>query len=296
MNILISGASGLIGSAVLQRFRGSGHQVARLVRRAPIGPGEVEWNMDRLEAKSLMPFDAVIHLAGKTVAGRWNDYAKKQIIESRVRGTTSVAQAVGEARKFYGRPNVLISASAIGYYGSQGDERLTEDSGRGRGFLADVAEAWESATASATQAGVRVVMPRIGLVLSRKGGALAKMLPLFRLGLAGKIGSGHQYWSWITLDDVVRVIEFALNSSISGPVNAVAPNPVTNEQFTKTLAAVLHRPAVFPLPAFMARVMFAEAADELMLSSQFVLPKKLQEAGFEFRDTELKPALENVLR
>lgn len=298
MKILVSGASGLIGSAAVHHFTKQGHQASALVRDPrKAKPGDVPWSPERpLTPDALSPFDAVIHLAGKTVAGRWTEKSKAEIRESRVQGTRVIAEAVAQAFRSGGRPRALVSASAIGYYGSRGDEVLTEDSRSGNGFLADISREWESATEVATRAGVRVVLPRIGVVLSTRGGALAKMLPAFRMGVAGRIGSGHQYWSWITLADLVRVIEFALvDERVSGPVNAVAPQAATNAEFTKTLAAVLHRPALFPLPAYVARLAFGAMADELMLSSQRVEPTKLNALGFKFEDGDLRSALERVL-
>ena len=299
MKILVSGSSGLIGSAAVHHLTKQGHQVSALVRDPrKAKPGDVPWSPQRpLAPDALSPFDAVIHLAGKTVAGRWTEKSKAEIRESRARGTRVIAEAVAQAFRSGGCPRVLVSASAIGYYGSRGDEMLTEESRAGNGFLAETGREWESATGAAGHAGVRVVMPRIGLVLSTRGGALAKMLPAFRMGVAGRIGSGHQYWSWITLDDLVRVMEFALvDERVSGAVNAVAPEATTNAEFTKVLASVLHRPALFPLPAYVARLAFGAMADELLLSSQRVEPAKLNALGFKFQDADLRSALERVLR
>lgn len=258
---------------------------------------DVLWSPQKpLEPGHLATFDAVIHLAGKTVAGRWSEAAKREIRESRVGGTTVVAKAVAEAFRATGKPRALISASAIGYYGSRGEEVLTEQSARGSGFLADVCCEWEDATKVARDAGVRVVTPRIGLVLSTLGGALPKMLPVFRLGVAGKIGNGRQWWGWISLEDIVRVIEFALvNDLVRGPLNAVAPAVATNEEFTKVLAKELRRPAIVSMPAFVARAAFGTAAEELMLSSQRVKPAMLEELGFNFVDAELAGALKRML-
>lgn len=297
MKILISGSSGLIGSAVAARLRDKQYSIGRLVRSAPMRALDVQWSTNSpLDPAKFSQFDAVIHLAGKTVAGRWSDSAKREIRESRVAGTKNIATAIAESFRKTGKPRAMISASAIGCYGDRGEEVLTEQSARGTGFLADVCREWEGATEAASKAGVRVAMPRIGLVLDSQGGALAKMLPVFRLGVAGKIGSGQQWWSWISLDDVVRVFEFALvNDLVNGPINTVAPEPVTNEQFTRTLGRVLRRPTVFTMPAFAARAAFGAAAEELILSSQRVKPAVLEKSKFTFHDRELEPALRRML-
>jgi uncharacterized protein (TIGR01777 family) len=282
----------------VSKLRAAGHNVARLVRRGAQAQGaDIEWHPGHpLEPEALFAYDAVVHLAGRSVAGRWTEAVREEILKSRVAGTRTISTAVAQAFRQTGKPRTLISASAIGYYGSRGDEVLTEKSGSGNGFLAHVAEQWEAATWTAEQAGVRVVMPRLGLVLSWEGGALGRMLPMFRLGLGGKIGNGRQYWSWVTLDDTVRAIEYLLRDKIvSGPVNVVAPNPVTNAEFTRTLAKVIHRPAFFPLPAGVARLAFGAMADELLLASQRVKPMVLEKSGFRFKDTQLRKALERVL-
>ncbi len=294
MRILISGSSGLVGREAAALLVSEGHSVGRLVRPGTVPrEGDVPWTPGHeLAAPSLKNVDAVIHLAGQTVAGRWGEKQKRLIRESRIEPTTALAGSIANSFKQYGKPAVFLSASAIGYYGSRGDEILTEESAPGHGFLAGVCREWEAATGPARQAGVRTVMPRIALVLSEKGGALAKMLPAFRIGLAGRIGSGRQWWSWISLEDLVRSFTFAVaNPTIAGAYNAAAPSPVTNADFTRTLAAVLHRPALFPMPAQVARLIFRSAADELMLSSQRVTPAKLEAAGFKFKDAELKTAL-----
>jgi uncharacterized protein len=238
-----------------------------------------------------------LHLAGRTVAGRWTGKVKAEIRESRVPATAALARSIATSYKQFGKPATFISASAIGYYGSRGDEILTEQSPAGHGFLCEVCRQWEAAADPAREAGVRVAHPRIGVVLSERGGALAKMLLPFRLGLGGRIANGHQWWSWISLDDLVSIIVFTItNENVSGAINATSPTPVTNAEFTKTLAAVLHRPAIFPVPAFATKLIFSEqGAEEMLLASQRVAPRKLEELGFQFRDHELKPALTRML-
>ena len=248
MNIFVTGASGLIGSALTTRLRADGHHVTSLVRGTPKA-GEAQWIPgQRLDPALFAEADAVVHLAGKNVATRWTAKAKQELFDSRVKGTKTISDAVAEAFRRTERPSVLISASAIGYYGIRGDEILTEDSTPGSGFLRDICVAWEGAAQSAKEAGVRVVHPRIGVVLSKHGGALGKMLPIFRLGGGGKLGDGRQWWSWIAIDDVVGAIVFALqNAQVNGPVNLATPNPVRNDEFTRVLGEVLHRPTLFPV-------------------------------------------------
>jgi uncharacterized protein (TIGR01777 family) len=237
---------------------------------------------------------AVVHLAGESIAGgRWTAERKKKIVESRLVGTQNLAESIAKVTR---RPAVLVSASAIGYYGDRGDEVLTESSSSGSGFLAQVASGWEAATEPAARAGVRVVAPRIGVVLAGQGGALPKMALPFRFGLGGRVGSGKQWMSWITLDDLVRLLVYAVtNELIRGPVNAVSPQSVTNAEFTRTLARVLHRPAIFPAPAFAVRLVLGEMADELLLASQRVEPKVAMESGFRFQYPQLETALGHAL-
>ncbi|MFI5090507.1 MAG: TIGR01777 family oxidoreductase [Terriglobales bacterium] len=289
MQVLVSGSSGLVGSALVTALEGAGHSVVRLVRRPP-GANEI-----RLDPAKSPPegFDAVVHLAGESIAGRWTAEKKARIRDSRVQGTGTLAAALARTGR---PPKVMVSASAIGIYGDRGDEALREESAPGSDFLAQVSQQWEAATEPAAQAGIRVVSLRIGVVLSSRGGALGRMLIPFRMGAGGRIGSGSQWMSWITLDDVVGVIQHALAAdSLRGPVNTVAPNPVTNAQFTRALGQVLHRPAIFPLPAFMVRLMFGEMGEALLLGSQLVDSGKLVASGFRFRHPELKPALEAIL-
>jgi len=298
----VSGSHGLIGSELVVRLRASGHEPVRLVRSGAAGLGEVGWDIGagRVDPGALEGVAAVVHLAGEGIAAhRWSAGHKRRVLESRVEGTRLLAQAVAAAEP---RPSVLVSGSAVGYYGDRGDEELTEESEGGLGFLADVCRDWEAATAPAQDAGVRVVHLRSGIVLSPKGGALAKQLPLFRLGLGGRLGSGRQWMSWISLDDEVGAVLHALGQSgsegrqVSGAVNATAPAPVTNAELTRTLARVLHRPAVARVPATaLAAVMGSEMAREMLLAGQRVTPAKLTATGYGFRHTELEPALRQLL-
>jgi uncharacterized protein len=291
--ILVSGASGPIGKALLPALASEGHAVVRLVRKPWSSDGEIQWDASQpLAPDTISGFDTVIHLAGETIAGRWTDAKKQRILDTRVEGTRHLAQAAAQARS---RPKSFISASAIGYYGSRGDEVLREDSGSGNGFLAEVCRHWEGATRDAADAGIRTVHTRFGLVLSTEGGALPKMLLPFRLGLGGRVGSGQQWWSWVAIEDLVGAILHALNHDLNGAVNVVAPNPVTNIKFTRILANVLSRPAIFPMPAFAARLAFGQMGDELLLASQRVQPAKLQAGNYQFRFTELKRCLESLL-
>ncbi len=296
MKVLISGASGLVGGALVPHWTAAGHTVLRLVRGKTPGEGEIGWDPreGKLEPSDLEGVDAVVHLAGENIAsGRWTAARKREIRDSRVRGTRLVAEALAKCER---APRVLVAASAIGFYGNRGEEELTEDSESGEGFLAEVCREWEEASGAAREHGIRVVNARIGVVMSKKGGALKKMLMPFRLGLGGRIGSGRQSMSWISLDDLVLVLDRVLNDdSLSGPVNAVSPNPVSNAEFTRTLGRALGRPTIFPMPAFAARLAFGEMGDELLLSSQRVVPRKLLDAGFEFRYPALEDALRHVL-
>jgi len=270
--------------------------VTRLVRGASIGRDEAAWDPVRglAEPSRLDGTDAVVHLAGANIAaGRWTPTRKAEIRQSRVEGTRSLCDALARLAH---PPRVLVSASAVGYYGDRGAETLTEDSPGGTGFLADVCRAWEAATDPASQAGIRVVNLRFGMILTPAGGALAKMLLPFKLGAGGRIGGGEQFMSWIALDDAIGAIHHALGQeSVRGPVNAVAPAPVSNTDFTCTLARVLRRPALFPLPAFAARLLFGEMADALLLGGARVVPARLQAAGYGFRFPELEGALRHLL-
>ena len=256
----------------------------------------ITWDPEKgiIDNDDLENFDAVVHLAGEPIVGRWTAAKKKRILESRVRGTLLLCESL---RQLHSRPLVLVSASAVGFYGNRADQALDEESSAGSLFLSDVAKAWEEATEPAKRHGIRVVNLRIGFVLSKSGGGLAKMLRPFKFGVGGRVGSGRQYLSWIALDDVVGAISHAiLSDTLRGPVNAVAPHPVTNREFTKALGSALGRPTIFPLPAFVARIMFGEVADNLLLASARVQPARLLAGGYQFRFPELKPALRQVLR
>jgi uncharacterized protein (TIGR01777 family) len=297
MHILVTGSTGLIGSTLVPFLTTGGHQVTRLVRTAPRpGATEVYWQPETgsIATPGLEGLDAVVHLAGENIAaGRWSAEKKARIRDSRVQGTRVLCDALAQ---LVNPPKVLVSASAVGYYGDRGAEVLREESRPGRDFLADVCRAWEAATAPAAQRGIRVVNLRFGMVLSAAGGALAKMLFPFKMGVGGIVGSGQQYMSWIALDDVIGAIHHALiTDTLHGPVNAVAPNPVINAVFTKTLGRVLRRPTLVPLPAFAARAAFGEMADALLLASTRVEPAKLQDTHYTFRYPELEGALRHVL-
>ncbi len=294
MKILVSGSHGLVGEAVINFFADE-HEVFRLVR-ASARAGEIEWhpNNDQIDAAQLEGFDAVINLAGENIAaGRWTDDQKRKIRDSRVNGTHLLSEALAKLKQ---KPKVFLCASATGIYGDRGDETLDEQSDSGGGFLAGVCREWEQATAPAMQAGVRTVNLRFGPILAREGGMLAKLLTPFKMGMGGKVGSGKQYISWVAIDDAVDAIKLALrNESLRGPLNIVSPNPVTNEVFTKTLGHVLSRPTALAMPAFAVRLAFGEMADEMLLTSQRVLPKKLTDAGYEFQQPELEGALRKHL-
>lgn len=292
--VAISGATGLVGKALSGLLQSQGSKVIALTRREGSNyDNSILWDPEKgiLNPSRLESVDTVIHLAGENIAGgRWNATMKNRILNSRVHGTRNIVASLGRIEK---RPRTLISASAIGYYGDRGEKILDESAAAGDGFLADVCQKWEAEAMAAEKLGIRVVCVRVGVVLSPKGGALTKMLVPFKLGAGGIIGSGRQYWSWIGLHDLTRIFAFcASNTDLSGPVNAVSPNAMTNHDFTKVLGQVLHRPTVFPLPGFMARVMLGEMADELLLSSTRVVPGKLQKAGFEFHQPGLKECLE----
>lgn len=296
MRILISGSHGLVGEALIRALETGGHDIYRLVRHAPNSESEIEWSPDRysIAISRIEGFDAVYHLAGESIAsGRWNDEKKKKIRESRTKGTKLLSDALANLAQ---PPKTLISASAIGYYGDRGDELLSETSPPGKDFLADVCVEWEKATEHAQEKGVRVVNTRFGIILDKEGGALAKMLPPFRMGIGGRIGDGKQWMSWIALDDVIGALQFALtNDGLSGPVNFVAPNPVTNAEFTKALGRALSRPTFFPIPEFGVRLAFGEMADALLLSSQRVEPAKLAVSTYQFAYSNLESALRSVL-
>lgn len=297
MDIAITGASGLIGRALIDALRADGHRPVRLVRTAP-KPGDdaIYWDpvAGTIDADSLEGIDAVVHLAGEGIAERrWSPEQKRRILDSRVDGTTLLSTTLAGLER---RPKVLLSGSAIGIYGDRGDEQLTEASTPGDIFLSEVCKAWESATASAEAAGIRVAHLRTGIVLDASGGALAKTLPLFKLGLGGRLGSGSQWWSWISIDDEVDAIRFLLDADVSGPVNLTAPTPVTNAEFTKVLGQVLGRPTLFPVPKFGPKVLLgSELAEQLLFTSARVLPSVLTDAGYTFTTPDLEAGLRKVL-
>lgn len=297
MKILISGSTGLIGSALVPFLRSQGHMVVPLVRGAPSEHQvSVAWNpaMGLYFMPDFEGFDVVINLSGENIASaRWTEEKKKRILESRVNSTHILSTCLA---KLENPPKVFINASAVGYYGDQGSEELTEESGVGQGFLADVCKQWEDATRPAQERGIRTVMPRFGVVLAPDGGALAKMLIPFKLGFGGALGSGKQYMSWISIDDLLKIILFIINDEIlSGPVNVVSPNPVTNAAFTKILGKVLNRPTFLNVPEAILKLIFGEMAEEMFLNSIKALPKKLLHAGYTFSYPDLEGAIRKLL-
>jgi len=296
MKILISGSHGLVGSALAKALQQSGDEVLSLVRGKASSSNQIEWDPKQglLSLDSIEGLDTVVHLAGEAIAeGRWSDEKKQRIRDSRVQGTRLLAEKVAAMAS---PPRVFVSASAIGFYGNRGDELLTEQSTAGRDFLADVCVEWERATEAVQARGIRTVLARFGIILSTKGGALAKMLPPFRMGVGGRVGNGKQWMSWIALEDVVAgLLHVMKTESVKGAVNFVAPNPVTNAEFTKKLGNALSRPTIFPIPVFGIRLAFGEMADALLLSSQRVKPAVLEASGFEFQYVELSNALKAIL-
>lgn len=295
LTVVVSGATGLIGTVLVSRLRAQGHTVRRLVRQVrSVQPGDIVWDpsRDTLDVRALAGSDAIVHLAGSPIAVRWTEVRKREIRASRLRSTELIARSVAALDV---KPRVMLSGSAVGYYGDRGDELLNERSAPGVDFLGSLAREWEAATAPITDAGVRVVLLRTGIVLSTQGGALAKLLPPFHLGLGGPIGSGRQWMSWIALDDQVRAMEHALfTDSMQGPVNLSAPNPVTNAEFVTTLGRVLGRPALLPLPAFAVELLYGEMARATILAGQRAVPAALVSAGFAFRWPKLEDALRSV--
>jgi len=292
MRILVSGTSGLIGSRLVLTLEANrAHEVYRLVRRPAGSNREIVWD-SRLQAHQVRGFDAVIHLAGETIMGRWTASKKARILQSRTTTTSQLAQALATADI---RPRSFLVASAIGYYGAQGTDVLMEDSPPGQGFLSQVCQQWEASAEPARRAGIRVAHLRFGMVLTPEGGALRTMLLPFRLGLGGRVGSGEQWMSWMALDDVVAAIVFTLGAeSLAGPVNIVTPNPVTNAEFTRALGRALHRPTLFPLPAAVVKVILGEMGQALLLSSQRAVPSKLESSGHRFLHPELDEALRSM--
>lgn len=296
MKIMVTGATGLVGSRLVPLLKQEGHEVVTLTRRTPRSSTERQWDPGGiLPAGTLQGIEVIVHLAGENIGdGRWTAAKKQRIRDSRVVGTRLLAEAAAATG---GAVKAFLCASAIGFYGHRGNEELTEASPVGSGFLAEVCRDWEAATEPARQAGVRVVQLRMGVVLSAAGGALAKMLLPFKMGVGGVVGSGSQYMSWLTVDEAARIYAFAVqHPDLQGPVNAVAPQAVTNTEFTKALGRVLHRPTVFPLPAFAARLAFGEMADELLLGSTRVIPTRLQVAGYQFQSPEIESALTTAIR
>ena len=296
MQVLISGASGFIGRALTPALIAAGHEPVALVRRA-VGANAVEWNpRGPLDPAKLAGADAIVHLAGKNIAGIWTKKFKQEVLESRALGTRTLAHAAAESYRRSGQPRIFISAAGISYYGDRGDELLTEESLSGQGFLAEVSRQWEGATAAASEAGMRVVNLRIGIVLARDGGALKPMLTPFRLGLGGRIGSGKQFWSWIAFDDVIGVALFALhNDSLRGPVNTVGPAPVRNQELVRILGEELHRPTMLPFPAWAVGMLLGQMGEELLLTSIRAEPAKLKAAGYRFLYPDLRDAIQRAL-
>ncbi len=296
-NVLISGAAGFIGTHLTELLVANGYRVKILTRSSRVSQENVlYWSPEKgkVALDELEDLHAVVHLAGENIAGRWTDQKRAKIERSRVEGTRLLAESLAKLDK---KPEVLIAASAIGYYGDRGDEILTEHSSAGTGFLADVGVKWEHATKAAEEAGIRVCNLRIGLVLGTDGGALEKMLIPFKFGLGGQIGDGSQYWSWISIDDVVGIIYYLIqNQGMEGPVNAVAPNAVTNEEFTRALGRVLGRPTIFPVPGFVVRGLLGKMADETILASTRVVPQKLLDSGYKFKYTDLDDTLISLLK
>jgi uncharacterized protein (TIGR01777 family) len=294
VRIVVSGASGLLGSALVPALEADGHEILRLVRRPPADRGEVEWDPaeKRINPQPLVGVEAAVNLSGATIGRRWTASRKAEILASRVDSTGLLAETLARLDPL---PATLVSAGGIGIYGDRADEMLTEESKLGEGFLAEVGRAWEAAAEPARTAGIRTVSFRQGVVLTRRGGILGRLLTPFRLGLGGRVGSGRQWWSWVTLGDLVEAYRFALASDLSGAVNLGSPNPATASQFTKALGRALSRPTVFPFPAFAARAVFGEMGEEALLGSQRALPSALLEAGFRFEHSTLDGALAHAL-
>ncbi len=296
MDVIVTGSSGLIGTALVTDLEGDGHRVRRLVRRPPRGPDEVRWDIGagQIDHAGLEGADAVVHLAGPGIGDkRWTDERKRDLRDARVDGTTLLAEALADLTA---PPRVLLSGSAVGVYGDRGAEKLTEKSEPGADFLARLCLDWEAAAAPAAAAGIRTALLRTGIVLATDGGALDKLLPLFRLGLGGRLGSGDQFWSWITLEDEVRAIRHLIDTDVSGPVNLTAPEPETNHTVTTTLGEVLHRPTFLPVPRFGPKILLGgEATEAFLYASQRAFPKVLEADGFAFRHPDLESGLRAIL-
>ncbi len=299
MKILITGASGLVGKALQKSFAQKGYEMLLAGRGEPKSANEIRWSVEegflKEDLTRLEGLDAVVHLAGESISGlRWTEEKKRAIRESRVKGTQNVVNALADLKQ---KPKVFIAGSAMGFYGDRDDEIVSETSKPGDNFLADVAKEWETESRRAEDSGIRTVLLRTAIVLSKDGGALGTMLTPFKFGVGGVIGSGKQWMSWVSMDDVVEIVNFALeNENLRGAVNVASPNPVTNEEFTKTLGEVLYRPTFLPLPEFAVNLMFGEMGDTLLLNSTRIEPKRLREAGYEFRFPDLKKALENAVK
>lgn len=289
MRILISGASGLVGTALAARLAAAGHTMLRLVRRAPASADEIEWSPAEVRFPADFRCDAVVHLAGESVAGLWTTGKQRRIRESRVQGTRTLSEALARLEH---KPAIMACASAVGFYGPRGDETLTEASGAGAGFLAETCVEWEAASTAARESGIRVAHLRLGVVLARQGGMLGALAPLFRAGLGSRLGNGRQWLSWIAMEDLLRMFELALHDPrAAGPINAVAPQPVTNAEFTRALARTVHRWTAPPVPAFLLRLAPGGMAEEFFLISQKVLPARAEALGFAFSQPELSTAL-----
>jgi uncharacterized protein (TIGR01777 family) len=299
MRILITGASGLIGKALQRSFAEKGYEMLLASRGEPKNANEIQWDVEdgfrEEDLSRLEGLDAVVHLAGEGIAGlRWTDDKKRAIRDSRVNGTRNLVNTLADLKQ---KPKVLIAGSAMGFYGDRGDEILTETSRPGDTFLSDVCKEWEMESRRAEDSGIRTVLLRTSIVLSKDGGALATMLTPFKFGVGGVVGSGKQWMSWVSLDDVIDIINYAIeHESLRGAVNVASPNPVTNEEFTKTLGDVLYRPTFLPLPEFAVNLVFGEMGDALLIDSTRVEPKRLKEAGYKFKFTDLKSALENAVK
>lgn len=297
MKVLVTGSTGLVGTALTLKLRAAGHQAVRLVRKSPESSSDVVWApmVGVLDRELIEGIDAAVHLAGENIFGlRWTEGKKAKIRDSRVKGTRFLAESLAGLKN---KPKALICASAVGFYGDRGEEVLTEQSPPGRGFLADVCREWEAACDPASQKGIRVVNTRFGIILTPRGGALRKMLPAFKMGLGGIIGNGRQYWSWISLEDVLEVILRTLTDvSLVGPINVVSPRPSTNGEFTKTLGRVLNRPTIFPLPTSVARLALGEMADAMLLASARAEPARLKSSGYVFKHPDLESCLRDLLK
>jgi len=289
----VSGASGLIGTALVPTLRAEGHEVIRLVRREPSSADEIRWNpaAGELDPTQLQGVDAIVNLSGENIGQRWTDSRKREILDSRTTATELLARTAAGLEP---RPSAFVCAGGVGIYGDRGDEIVTEESTLGSGFEADVGRAWEAAASPAREAGIRVVNFRQGIVLAQAGGALERMLPPFKLGIGGRVGSGEQWWSWVAISDVAAAYSFVLGSELAGIVNLCAPNPVTNKQFTEALGKALRRPTIFPAPAIVVRTLFGEMGDNVLLRGRRALPARLLDAGFDFAAPTIDRALAEI--